>query len=69
MGKHNKARRPIRGGQIVVAAAAASVLAGWAAPVAYADDGAADNDTAVQSGQQDGPTRSEHAPSTVCGRP
>ena len=41
MGKHNKARRPIRGGQIVVAAAAASVLAGWAAPVAYADDGAA----------------------------
>lgn len=40
MGKHNKSRRHNRSGQIVVAAAAASVLAGWAAPVAYADDGA-----------------------------
>jgi hypothetical protein len=40
MGKHNKPHRSVRSGQIVVAAAAASVLAGWAAPVAYADDGA-----------------------------
>ena len=38
MGKHNKARRSVRCGQIVVAAAAATVLAGWAAPVASADD-------------------------------
>jgi len=44
MGKHNKPRRQHRGGQIVVAAAAATVLAGWAAPVGYADDGA-DSDT------------------------
>jgi hypothetical protein len=40
MGKHNKPRRYNRGGQIAIAAAAASVLAGWAAPVAYADEGA-----------------------------
>lgn len=40
MGKHNKPRRSVRSGQIIVATAAASVLAGWAAPVAYADDGA-----------------------------
>ena len=40
MGKHNKPRRYNRGGQIAVAAAAATVLAGWAAPVAYADEGA-----------------------------
>ena len=40
MGKHNKPRRSVRSGQIIVAAAAASVLAGWAAPVAYADDDA-----------------------------
>lgn len=40
MGKHNKARRRDRRGQIMVAAAAASVLAGWGAPAAYADDGA-----------------------------
>lgn len=39
MGKHTKPRRSHRPGQIVVAAAAASVIAGWAAPVAYADDG------------------------------
>ncbi|WNG94772.1 hypothetical protein [Mycobacterium sp. ITM-2016-00318] len=44
MGKHNKPRGINRGGQIAVAAAAATVLAGWAAPVAYADDGA-DTDT------------------------
>jgi hypothetical protein len=40
MGKHNKPRRSVRSGQIIVAAAAASVIGGWAAPVAYADDGA-----------------------------
>jgi hypothetical protein len=43
MGKHNAPRRHNRGGQIVVAAAAATVLAGWAAPIASADEGAADN--------------------------
>lgn len=41
MGKHNRARRPVRPGQIIAAAAAATVIGGWAAPVAYADDGAA----------------------------
>ena len=41
MGKHNKARRSDRCGKIVVAAAAATVIGGWAAPVAYADDSAA----------------------------
>ena len=41
MGKHNKARRSDRCGKIVVAAAAATVIGGWAAPVAYADEGAA----------------------------
>jgi hypothetical protein len=40
MGKHNKARRSDRCGKIVVAAAAATVIGGWAAPVAYADEGA-----------------------------
>jgi hypothetical protein len=39
MGKHSKARRSDRRGQIVIAAAAASVIAGWAAPTAYADEG------------------------------
>jgi hypothetical protein len=39
MGKHNKARPSDRRGRVVVAAAAASVIAGWAAPAAYADDG------------------------------
>ena len=43
MGKHNKARRSVRSGQIVVAAAAASVLAGWAAPIASADDSPTSN--------------------------
>ena len=56
MGKHNKPRRCERGGQIVIAAAAATVLAGWAAPVAYADDGAATatNLEARQQGRADG---------------
>ncbi len=40
MGKHDKGRRPVRPGQIIAAAAAATVIGGWAAPVAYADDGA-----------------------------
>lgn len=39
MGKHNKGRRSVRPGQIIVAAAAATVIGGWAAPVAYADGG------------------------------
>jgi hypothetical protein len=44
MGKHNKARRSDRCGKIVIAAAAASVIGGWAAPVAYAEGPADTND-------------------------
>jgi hypothetical protein len=43
MGKHNKPRPRGRSGRIAVAAAAASVIAGWAAPAAYADEGTDSN--------------------------
>ena len=71
MGKHNKPRRTVRGGQIVVAAAAATVLAGWAAPVAYADDSGTDNDSASKpvSKAVGAAARAARTPSTVCGRP
>ena len=65
MGKHNKSRRHNRSGQIVVAAAAASVLAGWAAPVAYADDGA---DSDKGSNPVSRAAGRHEMPSTPCGK-